>query len=175
MAHWDRLPTSHPKGPLPPVLETSSDPLARVLRGAGPLVVDPGVMATVEDRSALHAAQVALFPELGARSAVITPLRARRQMFGALTVARSGDAFALTENDLALVEDLAHRTALAVDNGRPYTSVQSTAEHLQRSLLPALPDVAPLGITARYVPARAAWRWAGTGTTASRFRTARRH
>ncbi|MGX1546959.1 PP2C family protein-serine/threonine phosphatase [Streptomyces adustus] len=74
----------------------------------------------------------------------------------ALTLARSGDAFALTENDPALVEDLAHRTALAVDNSRLYASVQSTAEHLQRSLLPALLDVAPLGIAARYVPARAA-------------------
>ncbi|MEV5012500.1 GAF domain-containing SpoIIE family protein phosphatase [Streptomyces sp. NPDC055692] len=156
VAHWERLPTSHLEGPLPPIVETSSDPLARVLRGAGPLVVDLSVMASVEDGSALHAAQVALFSELGARSALIAPLRARRQMFGALTLARSGDAFALTENDLALVEDLAHRTALAVDNSRLYASVQSTAEHLQRSLLPALPDVAPLGIAARYVPARAA-------------------
>ncbi|MFF3518943.1 PP2C family protein-serine/threonine phosphatase [Streptomyces sp. NPDC002573] len=119
-------------------------------------MVDPVVMASVEDGSALHAAQVALFSELGARSAVIAPLRARRQILGALTLARSGDAFALTENDLALVEDLAHRTALAVDNSPLYASVQSTAEHLQRSLLPSLPDVAPLDIAARYVPARAA-------------------
>lgn len=114
------------------------------------------MMASMEDGSALPAAQVALFSELGARSAVIAPLRARRQLLGALTLARSEDAFALTENDLALVEDLAHRTALAVDNSRLYTSVQSTAEHLQRSLLPALPDAGPLDIAARYVPARAA-------------------
>ncbi|MFH8800791.1 PP2C family protein-serine/threonine phosphatase [Streptomyces sp. NPDC017936] len=156
VAHWDRLPTAHLEGPLPPVPETSSDPLARVLRGAGPLLVDPVAMASLRDGTALHAAQVALFSELGAASAVIAPLRARRQVLGALTLARSGDAFALTENDLALVEDLAHRTALAVDNSRLYASVQSTAEHLQRSLLPALPDLSPLGIAARYMPARAA-------------------
>ncbi|MEK0100297.1 DNA-binding protein, partial [Streptomyces sp. A475] len=78
VAHWDRLPTSHLEGPLPPMVETSPDPLARVLRGAGPLVVDPGVMMSMEDGSALHGAQVALFSELGARSAVIAPLRARR-------------------------------------------------------------------------------------------------
>ncbi|MFF2386286.1 PP2C family protein-serine/threonine phosphatase [Streptomyces sp. NPDC058108] len=156
VAHWERLPTSYLEGPLPPVLESSPDPLARVLRGAGPLVVEPGVMASMKDGSALHAAQRTLFSELGAHSAVIAPLRARRQTLGALTLARSGDTFPLTENDLALVEDLAHRTALAVDNSRLYASVQSTAELLQRSLLPTLPDVAPLGIAARYVPARAA-------------------
>ncbi|AWW35783.1 PP2C family protein-serine/threonine phosphatase [Streptomyces cadmiisoli] len=156
VAHWERLPTSHLEGQLPPVPETSADPLARVLRGAGPLLVDPSAMTSMVDDSALHTEQVALFSRLGARSAVIAPLRARRQVLGALTLARTGEALALTENDLALVEDLAHRTALAVDNSRLYTSVQSTAEHLQRSLLPVLPDVTPLSVAARYVPARAA-------------------
>lgn len=35
-----RLPTGHLEGRMPPVPESSSDPLARVLRGAGPLLLD---------------------------------------------------------------------------------------------------------------------------------------
>ncbi|MFJ5779022.1 PP2C family protein-serine/threonine phosphatase [Streptomyces sp. NPDC093094] len=155
VAHWDRLPTAHLEGPLPAVPEDSPDPLARVLRGAGPLLVDPSAAAAADDPSDLHAAQRALFSQLNAHSVVIAPLRARRQVLGALTLARSGEAFALTENDLALVEDVAHRTALAVDNSRLYTSVQSTAEQLQRALLPALPRLGPLEVAARYTPARA--------------------
>ncbi|MER6076127.1 GAF domain-containing SpoIIE family protein phosphatase [Streptomyces sp. NPDC001817] len=156
VAHWHRRPTAHLEGPLPPVPEGSSDPLARVLRGAGPLLVDPVVMAAADDSSALHTVQLALFSWLGARSAVIAPLRARRQVLGALTLARTTEAFALAESDLDLVEDLTHRTAQAVDNGHLYASVRNIAGHLQRALLPALPDLAPLKAVARYMPARTA-------------------
>lgn len=52
------------------------------------------------------------------------------------------------------MEDLAHRTALAVDNARLYASVQGIAERLQRSLLPELPHVDHLQPAARYTPAR---------------------
>ncbi len=61
VAHRDRLPTAHLKGPLPPVPEDSPDPLVRVLRDAGPLLVDPSTMASATDSNALHAAQLASF------------------------------------------------------------------------------------------------------------------
>ncbi|MFJ7775905.1 PP2C family protein-serine/threonine phosphatase [Streptomyces yangpuensis] len=155
--HFDTArPTAHLQGPLPDVPQASADPLARVLRGAGPLVADPEAVLGADDASAWHAAQVTLFTALHAKSAVIAPLRARRQVLGALTLARSGDQLPLTADDLDLIEDLAHRTALAVDNARLYASVQDTAEHLQRSLLPGLPDLAPLTVAARYLPARSA-------------------
>ncbi|WP_330342338.1 hypothetical protein [Streptomyces sp. NBC_00557] len=50
--------------------------------------------------------------------------------------ARSGSERPYAEDDLALVEDLAHRVALHVDNARLHTEVQATAEHPQRLLLP---------------------------------------
>lgn len=154
VAHHDmsRLPTGHLEGPLPPVPEESADPLARVLRGAGPLLLDertpdPG------DGDPFHAAQVELFERLDARSVIIAPLRARRQVLGALTLARNGEQAPLTEDDAALVDDLAHRTALAIDNSRLYAAVQHVAECLQRSLLPPLRDDRPFAMAARYVAA----------------------
>ncbi|CAM5265875.1 PP2C family protein-serine/threonine phosphatase [Streptomyces avidinii] len=155
--HFDpSRPTGHLQGPLPSMTQTCTDPLARVLRGAGPLLADPAAVLAARDASALQAAQVRLFSTLGVKSAVIAPLRARRHVLGALTLARSGDQLALTADDLALIDDLAQRTALAVDNARLYASVQDTAEHLQRSLLPRLSDLTPLSVAARYIPARSA-------------------
>ncbi|MFH8369374.1 PP2C family protein-serine/threonine phosphatase [Streptomyces sp. NPDC018031] len=157
VAHYepDRLPTGHLEGPLPDVPETSADPLARVLRGAGPLLLD-GRSALASDGGPTLGAQRELFELLGARTVIIAPLRARRQVLGALTLARTRDGAPLTPADLPLVEDLAQRTALAVDNNALHASVQRIAERLQRSLLPPLPDIRPLELAARYLPARAA-------------------
>ncbi|MFD0271690.1 hypothetical protein ACFVGY_34740 [Streptomyces sp. NPDC127106] len=86
--HFDTArPTAHLQGPLPDVPQASVDPLARVLRGAGPLVADPESVLDADDASAWHAAQVTLFTALHAQPAVIAPLRAHRQVLGALTLA----------------------------------------------------------------------------------------
>ncbi|MFI1423059.1 PP2C family protein-serine/threonine phosphatase [Streptomyces sp. NPDC020731] len=96
--------------------------------------------------------QLELFAHMGADSVIIAPLRARRQVLGALTVARTSGRAALCEQDLALVDDFAHRIALAVDNARLHQETQRIAERLQRSLLPELPR--HLQLTARYTPSR---------------------
>ncbi|MGW7056309.1 PP2C family protein-serine/threonine phosphatase [Streptomyces sp. NPDC054887] len=157
VGHHDmsRLPTGHLEGPLPPVSAESTDPLARVLRGVGPVLLD-GTAARAGDGSAFHTAQLELLDRLGARTVVIAPLWARRQVLGALTLARGGTAMPLTEDDVDLVEDLAHRTALAVDNSQLYAAVQHVAERLQRSLLPPLSEPAPFTAAARYVAAPSA-------------------
>jgi hypothetical protein len=85
----------------------------------------------------------------------MAPLRARRQVLGAVTLGRSTGRAPLTSSDLAMVEDLAHRVALGVDNARLYQETQHVAERLQRSLLPALPETGPLRLAARYAPAAA--------------------
>ena len=137
---------------LPPVLDASPASLARVLRGTGPVVVDefPGPEHATDP---LHAAELELFTRLRADTAIMAPLRSRQQVLGALTLVRSGDTAPLTEKDLPLVRDLAHRVALAVDNARLYTEVQHIAERLQRSLLPELPNGGVPQIAARYQPA----------------------
>jgi two-component system phosphate regulon sensor histidine kinase PhoR len=78
---------------------------------------------------------------LEARSVISVPLRARKQPFGALTVARTvrGDAYGA--DDLALVEDLAVRIGLALDRARLVREVEERAdaarvlEHLGDAIL----------------------------------------
>ncbi|MFH9570713.1 SpoIIE family protein phosphatase [Streptomyces sp. NPDC017230] len=141
-------PSAH-EGRLPPVSEESRGPLARVLRGAGPLLLTdappPGQAESALDRN-----YVELFRELGAGSAVVAPLRARRKILGALTLTRAAGGRPFTEEDLTLVDDLVHSLALGVDNARLYQDTRSIAERLQRSLLPVLPEVEGLRLAARY-------------------------
>ncbi|MFV0128396.1 PP2C family protein-serine/threonine phosphatase [Streptomyces sp. HMX112] len=145
------LPVGRLEGELPPLPDRDGGPLARVLRGAGPLLLTE-FPSRARARNALSARQLELFEQLGADTAIIAPLRARRRVLGALTVARVTGHAALEEQDLALVEDLAHRIALAVDNARLHQETQRIAERLQRSLLPDLPH--HLDLAARYSPSR---------------------
>ncbi|MER6166316.1 SpoIIE family protein phosphatase [Streptomyces violaceorubidus] len=137
------------EGTLPEVSEESRGPLARVLRGAGPLLLTEAPRAG-QTESALDRTYVDLFRELGAGSAVVAPLRARRKIFGALTLVRASGGRPFTAEDLTLVDDLVHSLALGVDNVRLYQDTRSIAERLQRSLLPVLPEVEGLRLAARY-------------------------
>ena len=79
-------------------------------------------------------------------------LTARGQHLGTLTVGRGSDHRQGTE-ELAVVEDVARRSALAIDNARIHAERRSIAEALQRSLLPPrLPEVAGIDFGAEYVP-----------------------
>ncbi|MFI9820571.1 SpoIIE family protein phosphatase [Streptomyces sp. NPDC052013] len=137
------------EGRLPPVTESSRGPLARALRGAGPLLLTEAPPPS-QSSSPLDAHYLDLFGHLGAHSAIVAPLRARRQIIGALTVARGGWEQPFTEEDLPLVDDLCRGLALGVDNARLYQETRNIAERLQRSLLPVLPQVEPLQLAARY-------------------------
>jgi PAS domain S-box-containing protein len=76
-------------------------------------------------------------------SLIVAPLRARSGTIGVLTVARDGSSPPFTEEDRQLFEDLAERTALAIDLARAYVQrdeMRSRAERLYalaRSILVA--------------------------------------
>ncbi|WP_432072194.1 SpoIIE family protein phosphatase [Streptomyces wuyuanensis] len=92
----------------------------------------------------------------GAHSAMAAPLRARGIMFGRLLVWRTGHRPTLDLDDLALLEEIASRAALAVDNARRYTKERRTAVGLQRSLLPPATCERPaLEAAGAYLPADA--------------------
>lgn len=59
-----------------------------------------------------------LLQEAGIASAVIVPLRARGEVFGALTLIGSPGRHRFSEPDLPLIEELARRAATAIDNAR---------------------------------------------------------
>ncbi|GAB3120370.1 hypothetical protein GCM10027160_36280 [Streptomyces calidiresistens] len=148
----DALPSGVTTGPLSPPSRSADGPAARVLRGAGPLLITDPPRPT--DPPSVEPPE--LLGRVPADSAVVAPLRARRRVLGALTLARTAERERPFDRDhLALVDDLAHRIALAADNARLHREVRYTAEQFQRALLPDLPRVDRLRLEARYAPARA--------------------
>ncbi|MFZ3495403.1 SpoIIE family protein phosphatase [Streptomyces sp. 5.8] len=92
----------------------------------------------------------------GAHSAMTAPLCVRGIRFGRITLWRTGNAPPLVEDDLVLLEEIAARAAVAVDNARRYTKERRTAVGLQRSLLPPATSETPaLEAAGLYLPADA--------------------
>ncbi|GAB3195420.1 hypothetical protein GCM10027261_15670 [Geodermatophilus arenarius] len=93
---------------------------------------------------------------LGAASALSAPMVARRRTRGAITLVRTSPERPFTPDDVGLVEDLARRAALVMDNVRLYQQEHAVADTLQRSLLPDLPEIPGLEAAAHYVSASTA-------------------
>ncbi|GAA3527140.1 hypothetical protein GCM10022419_002390 [Nonomuraea rosea] len=137
-------------GALPLEME---DLLLRMLRTSSALLIStatanaPAGAVPGDIRQRLHLL-------LAADSAIVAPLRVRGNALGMLTLVRVHPGAPLTAAYLPFVEDLAHRTALAVDNTRLYGLQHEMASRLQHSLLPRLPDLSPLSLASGYLPAR---------------------
>ena len=151
----EEQPTSAFEGALPLLTDDSPALVAQALRSHTPVVLGSDFPRPDPGNDALALIEQKLFTRLGATSAVVCALRSRGQVLGVLSLVRSKPGAALAEDDLPMVQDLAHRVALAVDNARLHAQVQQTAERLQRSLLPELPTTGALELAARYQPARA--------------------
>jgi phosphoserine phosphatase RsbU/P len=80
------------------------------------------------------------------------PLVARGQRLGTLAVGRHA-GHRHDPDEIAVLEDVARRSALAVDNARIHAERRRVAHTLQQSLLPpVLPEVSGIGFAAEYVP-----------------------
>ncbi|WP_214109705.1 ATP-binding SpoIIE family protein phosphatase [Acrocarpospora catenulata] len=91
---------------------------------------------------------------LAGGSFLAVPLRARGRVLGCAIFTRRPGTQPFEEQDVAVAEELAARTAVCIDNARLYARERRTALTLQSSLLPA--DLhQPLGmdIATRYLPA----------------------
>ncbi|MBY8883053.1 PP2C family protein-serine/threonine phosphatase [Actinacidiphila acidipaludis] len=155
VAHRDSaVDVSRLTGLLPPLPLAPTGPLSRVLSGSGAMLLSEADVPPVRDAADLfHAANLEMFERLGGQTLIVAPLRVRGRVLGALSAVRGPDRRPLGDADLVLVEDLAHRIALALDNARLHAETQNIAERLQRSLLPELPHIEGLQIAARYAPA----------------------
>jgi signal transduction histidine kinase len=116
-----------------PIGPSSRNPVVQVLRTGLPLL-----MAMVGD--AELASLTGSSPngerlrELGLSSVLVVPLTARGRTLGAISLARSAGGAPYAESDLALVEELARRAALAVDNARLYREARREARARERTL-----------------------------------------
>ncbi|MEU1179891.1 SpoIIE family protein phosphatase [Streptomyces sp. NPDC005820] len=91
---------------------------------------------------------------MGLGSARLVPLVARGKALGAIVVTRLRSREPFDEQDCVLIDELAARAALNIDNALMYTRQRAAALTLQRSLTnSALPDVPGLDLTGRYLPA----------------------
>ncbi|MEY9878281.1 hypothetical protein ABH931_007808 [Streptacidiphilus sp. MAP12-33] len=130
--------------------------VARSLLAGKPIVLDlaaddePGTVP-ISDTATLEVYRAA-----GVTSVVAVPLAARGHLIGALTLALAAPADSGTEyagEDLALIEDLAGRAALSIDNARRYMRSQGIALELQRALLAEPANPHPnMEIACRYLP-----------------------
>ncbi|MFF0204612.1 SpoIIE family protein phosphatase [Streptomyces sp. NPDC005017] len=140
------------QGPMPPVPQESQMPLSRALRGVASSFAGPETYQGPPD-SGVAVEQRRLFAATGMHSAVMVPLRSLHDVMGALTLGRADRPDPFTASDTALLEDVARRASLALENARLYQRQRQVTETMQRHLLPKLPRSPGRSMTARYLPA----------------------
>ncbi|MGW0803979.1 PP2C family protein-serine/threonine phosphatase [Nonomuraea sp. NPDC002799] len=87
-------------------------------------------------------------------SFLVAPLLARGNVLGFFVLVRQAASETFQDSDVALIEELAARTAICIDNARLYARERRTALMLQSSLLPTRLQPPPgLEIAHRYLPA----------------------
>ncbi len=95
-----------------------------------PEIKDETVLAKAED-----AQQQAILRQLAPKSVMCVPIVARSRTLGVITLGISECGRQYTQVDLELVEDLARRAALAVDNARLYRESQEAGENLRKAIV----------------------------------------
>jgi PAS domain S-box-containing protein len=119
-----------------PLDPAGSHPVARALRSRTPVVVedlsDPKVVGEIA-QSDEHRQ---LMWDAGYRSAVVIRLTARGRLLGVLSFLHLGSDRSFDPDHLNLMQDLAGRAAMALDNAKLYAERARVARTLQRSLLP---------------------------------------
>ncbi|MGH2348294.1 MAG: SpoIIE family protein phosphatase [bacterium] len=127
-------------------------PVARALRSGQPEVFE----VVSEEELAVRARDeehLRLMLAVGTGSQIIIPLTARTATTGVISFLRGPQRPGFTLLDLPLLEDLARRAALAVDNARLYDREHRIAETFQRAFLPAaLPALPGVDLSAAYTP-----------------------
>ncbi|HEY0673209.1 MAG TPA: ATP-binding protein [Longimicrobiales bacterium] len=99
-------------------------PVAQVVKTGETLVL--GELTVENFVSMAEGAEHALIlQEMGARCAIIVPMVARNETRGAIALFTNAERRPFDEDDVVLAEDLARRSALALDNARLYRKAQS--------------------------------------------------
>src|ERR671910_1607098 len=89
---------------------------------------EPDMMAEIPeellDQAAVDVEHRTIMRELGLRSYMVVPMVARGRNHGSITLVSAESGRSYEETDLTLAEELARRTALAVDNAKLYEEAQ---------------------------------------------------
>ncbi|HVR97214.1 MAG TPA: ATP-binding protein [Thermoanaerobaculia bacterium] len=114
----------------PPALGSQTG-IGRVMRTGEPLFsseVDEEQVRTSNQDPELLRLLLALAP----RSSILVPMMSRGRVFGAITLAVTGDERRYGPEDFATAEEMGHRAALAIDNSRLYQRSLRLAQELRQ-------------------------------------------
>jgi PAS domain S-box-containing protein len=141
--------------------DPETGPVATVMRSGEPSlrvqVTDDALELEARDEEHLG-----LLRGLGLRSVMIVPIQIRGRVFGAMTFANGESTHSYDGEDVSLVQELARRAAIAIDNSRVHAELRDTARTLQESLLPPhLPPIDGIELAARFRPAGAGMQVGG--------------
>ena len=120
-----------------------------------PLVIRTGkseliaeVDAEILAAGAENAAEIEILRSLDIGSHACVPLKARGRVMGAISCFTSKVGRRYSAGDMAMLEDLAYRVAIALDNARLYAKAQQALSQTSESfaLIDSLLEASPLGI-----------------------------
>ncbi|XYI03928.1 AAA family ATPase [Sorangium sp. So ce1128] len=111
----------------------SPHPAARVLRSGEPLLL-PEISEAILREHCEDDGHVRLLRELGTYSSITVPLVARGQPIGALSVVSSVPERRYGDADIEIVQEVAYRAAIAIDNAQLYRAAQE-AVHVRDEFL----------------------------------------
>lgn len=134
----------------------ADDPVQRLLDGAveGPIDVRMNGAPVGPTTAWLRSRLPAVLEEFGTDTVVVHAVPGRRRMLGILvTLPRSGRGTAdLRDDEHAVLQLVARRVGMAVDNVRLYAREHQLAETLQRAMLPEQAEVRDLDVWTYYAP-----------------------
>ena len=93
-----------------------------------PVISDEMLAAGARDEEHLQ-----IMRDIGLRSAMIVPLKARDHVLGVITFVKTESGNHFTPENLTLAEDLANRAALAIDNARLFRAEHETRRAAERT------------------------------------------
>ena len=118
-------------------------PVAQVLRTGRSLALHNLNDSSIQEEVAQNEEHRDFMLRADYNSAVVAPMFARGRLVGALSFLHVANDRRFDQDDLELIEDLAARSAMALDNARLYADRDRIASVLQRGLRPDVPQPIP--------------------------------
>ena len=136
-----------------PLERDGSHPVSQVLATGLPYVVNDLTDGLAMQQAAQSDEHQHFMRDAGYRSAAVFPMVARGRTHGAISFLHLGNHARYEPDQLAVLEDLTGRAAMALDNARLYAERAHVARTLQRSLIPAaLPAISGLELASCFRP-----------------------
>jgi PAS domain S-box-containing protein len=152
VSHADRERAQHLRDTLfhQPAEPSPDSPVAAVRRTGQAFLFSPADVTGALDRSVRTPSQKVLYEGIGLTSGILVPIKNRGETLGILGLSNTGET-RLTDDDLDVAVEIAHRAALALGRAITYRNEHVLAEQLQQALLPkSLPVVEGLDVAVRY-------------------------